>query len=64
MSREGHNNQMTDAKKACLAIMIAIIAMIAASIFEDSDNDSSGGWKYIFRGKQRRRSGWPNDLSV
>jgi len=50
LSREGQNNQMTDAQKACLAIgAIAIIAMIAASIFEDSDNDSGGGGN-IFSG--------------
>ena len=50
LSRESQNNQMTDAQKACLAIgAIAIIAMIAASIFEDSDNDSSGGGN-IFSG--------------
>lgn len=50
LSREGQNNQMTDAQKACLAIgAIAIIAMIAASIFEDSDSDSSGSGN-IFSG--------------
>ena len=42
LAREGDNNQMTDAERACLAIgAIAIIAVIAAAIFDDSDEKSN-----------------------
>jgi len=44
LAREGDNNQMTDAERACLAIgAIAIIAVIAAAIFDDSDEKSNNG---------------------
>ena len=50
LAREGDNNQMTDAERACLAIgAIAIIAVIAAAIFDDSDEKSNNG-RNIYNG--------------